>query len=145
VSRMSIAASRAHAWLLDRSGGRLGARMAGRPVLLLTTTGRRTGRSRRTPVQYETFDGRIVLAAAAGGAPSDPAWLRNIRADPHVRVRLGTAEGPAVARVAGAGERSRLWPALSARNPALARVARRVNRSIPLVVIEPGEWAPSAP
>jgi hypothetical protein len=60
-----------------------------------------------------------------------------------VRARVGAREGAALARVAGPEERSRLWPELCARNPALERVAGRVNRSIPLVVIEPGEWATS--
>jgi deazaflavin-dependent oxidoreductase (nitroreductase family) len=145
LSRLSIAAGHAHAWLYDRSDGRVGARIGGHPVLLLTTTGRRSGRPRRTPVQYERIDGEIVLVAAAGGAPEDPAWFRNLLAEPQVRVRIGRREGPAVASVAAEEQRSRLWPELCARNPALSRVARRAHRAIPLVILRTGEWAPFGP
>jgi F420H(2)-dependent quinone reductase len=142
MSRTSIAAARAHGWILERSGGRLLGRVGGRPVLLLTTTGRRTGRPRRTPVQYERIDGDIVVVAAANGAPNDPAWHRNLQAQPFVRVRLGRAEGPAVARTADGEQRRRLWPELCARNPALERVQRQAGREIPVVVLKVGEWAP---
>jgi hypothetical protein len=63
---MSIAAARAHGWILERSGGRLLGRVGGRPVLLLTTTGRRSGRPRRTPVQYERIGGAAVARTADG-------------------------------------------------------------------------------
>jgi F420H(2)-dependent quinone reductase len=142
MSSMSIAASRAHAWVLDRSGGRILGRMGGQPVLLLTTTGRRTGRPRRTPLQYARIDGEVVVAAAANGAPADPGWYRNLQSQPFVQVRLGGAEGPAVARIANAEERARLWPALCTRNPAMERVQRRAGREIPVVMLRLGEWAP---
>jgi F420H(2)-dependent quinone reductase len=138
-----VAAGHLHGWLYERSGGRLGRRMAGHPVLLLTTIGRRSGRPRRTPVQYERVGGELVLAAAAGGAPAEPAWCRNVREDPDVHVRLGASEGPAVARVAGAEERERLWPELYERNPALEQAQRKAGREIPLVVLELGSWAGS--
>jgi deazaflavin-dependent oxidoreductase (nitroreductase family) len=115
--------------------------MGGRSVLLLTTTGRRSGRPRRTPVQYDRIAGDLVLAAAAGGARQEPAWCRNIRADPSVHVRLGTLEGPATARVADPEERGRLWPELCARTSALQTVQRRAGREVPVVVLHPGEWA----
>jgi deazaflavin-dependent oxidoreductase (nitroreductase family) len=142
MSRMSIAASRAHAWILERSGGRLLGRMASHPVLLLETTGRRTGLPRRTPLQFERIDGHVVVAAAANGAPTDPAWYRNLKAQPFARVRLGRDEGPAVARIADAEQRARLWPALCARNPALEKAQRRAGREIPVVVLQLGEWGP---
>jgi len=143
MSRLSIAAARAHAWILERSGGRVLGRMNGHPILLLQTTGRRSGLPRRTPLQYELIDGRVVVAAAANGAPADPAWYRNLQADPHVRVRLDDDEGPAVARIADAPERERLWPQLCARNGALEKVQRRARREIPVVTLQPvGEWEP---
>jgi deazaflavin-dependent oxidoreductase (nitroreductase family) len=139
-----VLAGRAHAWLYDRSGGRLGGRVGGRPVLLLTTTGRHTGRPRRTPVQYDRVGDELVLAAAAGGAPQEPAWCRNARAEPHVRVRVGRLEGPAMARVADAEERGRLWPLLCARTTALQTAQLRAGREIPVVVLRTAEWAGSA-
>jgi deazaflavin-dependent oxidoreductase (nitroreductase family) len=143
TSAPRVAAGHLHGWLYERSGGRLGRRMAGHPVLLLTTTGRRSGRRRRTPVQYERVGGELVLAAAAGGSPAEPAWCRNLREDPRVRVRLGASESAALARVAAAEERARLWPELCVRNPALEQLQRKAGREIPLVVLELGSWAGS--
>jgi deazaflavin-dependent oxidoreductase (nitroreductase family) len=131
-------AGRVHAWAYARSGGRVGARVGGHPVLLLTTTGRRTGRPRTTPVQYERVEERMVLAAAAGGAPSEPAWCRNLRTNPAVMVQIGNRSMPAAARVVDATERVALWQAVCERNPAIADAERKAGREIPLVVLDLG-------
>ena len=112
--------------------------MGGHPVLLLTTTGQRSGRPRRTPVQYELIDGDLILVAAAGGAPEPPAWWRNLEADPTVTVQLGGTAHTARAVTVGPAERRELWPRLCKRNRALERVQRRAGRELPLVrVVDP--------
>jgi deazaflavin-dependent oxidoreductase (nitroreductase family) len=133
-----VVAGRLHAWVYATSGGRVGARVGGHPVLLLTTTGRRTGRPRTTPVQYERFGHRVVVAAAAGGSPSEPAWCGNLRANADVVLQMGNRVVPGTARVAEASERAELWRAVCERNPALAGAERKAGREIPLVVLDVG-------
>lgn len=127
--RTAIRLNRIHGWACERSGGRLG----GPGVLLLTTTGRRTGRLRRTPVQYQSDDGELVVVAAARGAPHAPAWWHNLEADPRVTVRLGSSERGAVAETAGERERRALWPRLCARNHWLEPAQARAGREFPVV------------
>jgi F420H(2)-dependent quinone reductase len=131
-----VFAGRLHAWVYATSGGRVGTRVGGHPVLLLTTTGHRTGRARTTPVQYERIGNRLVLAAAAGGAPSEPAWCRNVRANPGVVLQIGDRGVSATARVADASERAALWRAVCERNPTIAGAERKAGREIPLVVLD---------
>jgi len=121
-----LALTRAHVWIYARTRGRVG----GRRVLLLTTTGRRSGLPRRTPVQYERVDGDPVLVAAAGGAPRPPAWFHNLQADPAVTVQIGGRVARARAVVA---ERPALWAELCERNPRLEAVQRKAGRELPLV------------
>jgi deazaflavin-dependent oxidoreductase (nitroreductase family) len=131
--RLAVHLNHAHAWLYARTRGRLGARVAGHPVLLLTTVGRRSGAPRRTPVQYERLDGDPILVAAAGGAPEPPAWWRNLEVRPEVEVQIGAERHAARALTIGAAERRELWPRLLERNPQLERVQRRAGRELPLV------------
>lgn len=109
-------------------------------LVLLTTTGARTGRPRTTPVAY--FDdgpGRIVLWASARAAATHPAWYHNLAANPRVTIELGTGDG--VTRLAGTAstahgtERDRLLDALRSASPAMAAHQDRTEREIPLVVI----------
>jgi deazaflavin-dependent oxidoreductase (nitroreductase family) len=131
--RAVVRLDHAHAWVYARTRGRLGGRVGGHPVLLLTTRGRRTGAPRRTPVQYEQIDGEPILVAAAGGAPEPPAWWHNLVAEPAVTVQIGAAVRPARAATVGPEERAALWAQLCERNPQLDRVRRRAGRELPLV------------
>lgn len=125
----------AHAWLYEKSGGRLGARMAGRDMLLLTTTGRRSGRSRTLPLAYLADAGGPVVVASNAGLDSHPAWFHNLRAQPRVRVRVGREVFDALAHVADPEERAALWPRLVAYNPPWGRYAEGTDREIPVVVL----------
>jgi deazaflavin-dependent oxidoreductase (nitroreductase family) len=135
--RARVRLNHAHAWIYARSGGRIGGRVGPSPVLLLTTTGRRSGRPRRTPVQYQRIDGALVIVAAAGGAPQPPAWWRNIEADPRVTVQLGAERWPARAVTAHGARRNELWQRLCETNRYLARTERRAGRALPVVELEP--------
>lgn len=125
--------TRAHAWLYDRSGGRLGRRVGGHPVLLLTTTGRTSGLPRRTPVQYEQVAGELLLVAAAGGAPEPPQWWHNLEADDQVRVQIGAVERPAQARTLDGADREAAWAELCERNHWLPGVQEKAGRVLPIV------------
>lgn len=117
------------------SGGTLTGSLAGLPVLLLTTTGRRSGRPHTTPLGYIADGDRFVVAASAGGARTDPDWYRNLLAMPAVTVELGTVTWPGTAEpVAGAG-RGRLFGILAARLPGMAEYATAAGRPIPIVTL----------
>jgi deazaflavin-dependent oxidoreductase (nitroreductase family) len=137
-SRLRIRLNHLHAWAYATTGGRAGGSIAGHRVLLLTTTGRRTGRARRTPVQFETLVGDLFVIASAAGAPRPPAWWRNIQADPRVTVRIGRHEHGAVAQTVDYAERGRVWPALCERNRHLAPIQRKARRELPVVRLELG-------
>jgi len=124
-----------HAWLYAASGGRLGRRMGGHEVLLLTTTGRRSGSRRRTPVQFERIGDEIVLVAAGGGSPRAPQWWRNVEADPSVTVQIGRETWPARAQTVGPDRRAELWPALAAANRRIEPLQDKAGRQFPLVVV----------
>jgi len=109
---------------------------AGAPVLLLTTTGARSGRKHTTPLVYQQDGDRIVVFGSRGGAPTHPAWYRNLVANPIVTVELpgetfeakaGTIEGP---------ERERIWSAQKEIMPAFAEYEAKTDRQIPVVVLE---------
>ncbi len=125
-----------HRWLFRASGGKLGKTFFGSPILLLTTTGRKTGRSRTWPLTYlQDEGGRYIVAAAYGGQPTHPAWYLNLRANPHVAIEYGEQTRAMVAEVAKGEERSRLWSRLVEAYPAYADYQRKTERQIPVVVL----------
>jgi F420H(2)-dependent quinone reductase len=129
--------TRLHAWAYRRSGGRFLGRMDGQPVLLLQTTGRRSGRTRTTPVQYLADDDRFVVVASNAGAARPPAWYLNLRANPHARIRVGPRSIVVRAQEATGQERAELWQRLTAANRYLERAARKAGRDLPLMALAP--------
>jgi deazaflavin-dependent oxidoreductase (nitroreductase family) len=111
---MKRLATRAHAFVYRLTRGRLGGRVGGLPVLLLETTGRRTGRQRTTPVEFMRVDGAYVVVAANSGAPRPPAWYLNLRERPQTRVQLRDHLVAVDAHEALGDERAALWARLSA-------------------------------
>jgi proline iminopeptidase len=108
----------------------------GSKVLLLTTTGRKSGRPTTTPLIYERDGERLVLIASQGGAPADPGWYRNLHKHPEVEVQVKDEIFRARARTVEGEERSRLW-ALAARQwPDYNEYVKRTDREIPVVVLE---------
>lgn len=131
--------TRTHAFVYRLSGGRLLARLGGQPVLLLQTVGRRTGRSRTTPVQYKPADGSYLVVAANAGAAHPPAWYLNLCAAPRATVRIGTQDVDVLAREAHNGERDALWHQLTAANRHLEGAAAKAGRRLPVLVLTPSE------
>lgn len=127
-----------HRAVLRLSGGRLLARAGRMPVVVLTTTGRRSGRARHTVLTAPVIDGdRVVLVASYGGDDRHPAWFLNLLAHPDVVLRVQGRERSLRARVADAGEKAALWPRIVEAYGGYAAYQRRTARDIPVVVLEP--------
>jgi len=124
-----------HGALYRLSGGRIGAHVAGLPVLLLTTTGRKTGKRRTVPLSYFDDGGVPVIIGSKGGAPRHPAWYLNLEADPAVDVQVGREHRRLHARRATPEEAERLWPLILERAPGYARYRAGTRREIPLVYL----------
>lgn len=129
--------TRAHVWIYQRTNGVVGSRLLHYPAALITTTGRKSGRSRTTATLYLRDGDRVVLPASFGGRDHDPAWYLNIGADPEVHVQVGSERRQMRARDATAAERKHLWPELTRMYPPYRNYREAADRPIPLVVCEP--------
>ena len=138
-SRLLTALSRAHVVLYRVSGGRLGGRIpSGAPVLLLTTTGRKSAKQRTTPLLYLEDAGRYVVVASVGGAPKHPAWYLNLLANPAATIEVGRRKLAMTASTASAEERARLWPLLVQLYASYDAYQAKTTREIPVVILTPG-------
>jgi deazaflavin-dependent oxidoreductase (nitroreductase family) len=127
-----------HRSLFTATSGRVGGRLAGMPALILTTTGRVSGKKRTTMLTAPIVeDGRIVLVASYGGDDREPAWARNLRAEPAVEVTMDGATRPMTARIATADEKAELWPRVTSTYKGYAGYQTKTERDIPLVILEP--------
>jgi deazaflavin-dependent oxidoreductase (nitroreductase family) len=119
------------------TGGEVGHRWKrGSKILLLTTTGRKSGKARTTPLIYEEDGDRYVIVASKGGAPEHPSWYRNLQKDPNVELQLLNDVFPARARTAEGEERERLWELANQQWPDYDSYQTRTERQIPVVVLE---------
>jgi F420H(2)-dependent quinone reductase len=133
---MKRLATHAHAYIYRLTRGRVGARIGGQDVLLLDTTGRRTGKQRTTPVQFIRLNGAYVVVAANGGAPRPPAWYLNLRDRPQARVQTRDCLAAVEAHEALGDERAGLWAQLTAGNRYLEGAAAKAGRDLPVIVLE---------
>jgi F420H(2)-dependent quinone reductase len=131
------AASGTHNSLYRASGGRIGGRMMGMPVLLLVTKGRRSGKPRTTPLLYLRHGDAIVVVASNGGSDYIPAWWLNLRSNPDAEIEIGPERRLVSARKASPDERASLWPEFTSRFSGYAKYAARTAREIPVVILEP--------
>lgn len=127
----------AHAAVYRLTGGRVGGRMLGSPVLLLITTGRKTGRRRSTPLLYLEDGEDLAVVASNGGAKQHPAWWLNLKAAPEAEVEVGSRTLRVRAEEATGEEKRRLWERLVEMYPPYANYQRRTVREIPVVVLHP--------
>ena len=113
-------------------------RDTGLPVVIVTHRGRMTGAIRKTPLMRVKEGDNYILVGSQGGAPKDPAWVHNLRADPHIELRDETIVRSMLAReVNDMTERARLWTLAVAAYPPYAEYQARTKRQIPLFVAEP--------
>ena len=137
-------ASRLHVALYRASGGRLGGRFRKTaPVLLLTTTGRKTGKPRTTPLLYLEDARRYVVIASVGGAPKHPAWYLNLRNDANATIQVGNRKLNVNAATATPEERGRLWARAVEMYAGYAGYQAKTSREIPLVILTPVAGAPA--
>ena len=126
--------------LYESSGGTKGTtlRDTGLPVVLVTHTGNKTGAVRKTPLMRVKDDGSYVLVGSQGGAPKDPVWVHNLRANPQIELRDETVvRSMQVREVQDKAERDRLWALAVAAYPPYAEYQARTARQIPIFVAEP--------
>lgn len=119
------------------NSGKVGGPFEGAPLLLLHTTGAKTGREHVTPVMYRALDGGYAVFASKAGAPSNPAWYHNLVANPDVRAEIGAQTLPLRARVADDAEREPIWSAQKREYPGFEEYEEKTSRQIPVVILEP--------
>lgn len=128
--------TRVHRLVYRASGGRLGARLGGNPMLLLTTTGRKSGQPRTTPLLYVPDGPRWLVVASNAGDDRPPAWWLNLVANAEAEIQVGPDHHRVRAHTAGPEEREELWPRVLAAYAEYAEYEKRTARPIPLVVLE---------
>lgn len=127
---------RFHARIYRLTGGRFVGRVGKAPILLLTTTGRRSGEPRTAPLLFLQDGQQLAIVASFGGHPTHPVWYLNLEANPEVHVQVGRDRFAATARTASAEERRRLWPLFVEMYPGYAGYQEKTSREIPVVVLE---------
>jgi deazaflavin-dependent oxidoreductase (nitroreductase family) len=118
------------------NGGRVGGMFEGSPLVLLTTTGARSGKPTTTPVMYLKDDDRLVVIASNGGSDRHPAWYHNLLANPEATVEVGTETFAVKAAFAEGGERDRLYARMVEQAAGFAEYEAKTSRRIPVVVLE---------
>jgi deazaflavin-dependent oxidoreductase (nitroreductase family) len=137
VNRIESLFTNIQVWLYRLSGGSIGGTFRGAPVLLLTTTGRKTGKKRTKPLLYLKENDRIVLVASHAGALTHPVWWRNLQQTPRAEVQIKRTRRTVEAREATPEEREHLWPKMVALYPDYAHYQERTTRMIPIVLLQP--------
>ncbi len=121
------------------NAGQVGGNFAGAPMLLLHTTGAKSGLERVNPMMYQDLgDGRIAVFASKAGADSDPDWYRNLVANPEVQAEIGTGRQAFRARTAS-DEREQIWTKQKLDYPGFAEYESMTSRVIPVVILQPAD------
>lgn len=118
------------------NGGKVGGPFEGAPILLLHTTGAKSGQERVHPMMYRPTDGGYAVFASKAGAPTDPAWYHNLVANPDVQAEIGPQTLALRARVAGDAEREPIWTAQKTEYPGFQEYEENTTRQIPVVILE---------
>ena len=126
-----------HRTIVTASNGRIGGTGFGMPVVILTTTGRKSGKKRTTMLTAPIHDDqRVVLVASYGGDDRHPAWYLNLRDNPDVELEIKGDKRAMRARVASADEKAELWPDVVKAHKGYADYQTKTERDIPLVILE---------
>lgn len=116
--------------------GKVGEPFAGRTLLLLTTTGAKSGQQRTSPLVYSKDGDRFIIIASKGGAPTNPDWYYNLLANPTATIEVGDETFPVRATIAEGDERTRLFDQMAAQMPGFAEYQKKTTRQIPVAVLE---------
>jgi F420H(2)-dependent quinone reductase len=133
VNPLAKLAIKAHVFLYRATHGKRGARIAGKDVVLLTTTGKKSGQPRTVPVMCFSDAGDRIVIASNGGAADHPAWFKNLEQDPQVSLQLGSETYRAKAVLLEPAERERVWKMVVREAPQFAGYEKKTSRVIPVV------------
>jgi F420H(2)-dependent quinone reductase len=131
--------SRKQAELYEATNGEQGGALRGRPVVVLTSVGARSGKLRKSALMRVEHEGIYAVVASLGGAPQHPAWFHNLKANPHVELQDGTHKGDYLAREVTDEEKALWWARAVEAWPDYAAYQTRTERQIPVFVLEPFE------
>ena len=120
------------------TNGVVGGKMGGRPILLLTTIGRKSGKERVTPLLYLPEEDHFIVIVSNWGEANHPMWWLNLQANPRAKIQIGPKIIPVTARQAGPEERQRLWPVITSKYSNYADYQKGTTREIPVVILTPG-------
>jgi deazaflavin-dependent oxidoreductase (nitroreductase family) len=123
----------------EATNGQAAADLRGRPIIVLTSVGAKTGKLRKTALMRVEHDGRYAVVASLGGAPKHPVWYYNLKANPHVELQDGETKRDYVARDVSGDEKALWWERAVATWPDYAKYQTRTTRQIPVFVLEPRE------
>ena len=118
------------------NGGKVGGQFENGNLLLLTTTGAKSGQSRLSPLAYFRVEDKLVIIGSFAGAPKDPAWVHNLRANPQAHIEVGTDAYDVTARELPSAERDQLFDKLTALAPGFADYQAKTTRVIPLFELQ---------
>lgn len=131
------ALTKIHTFIYANTNGAIGGRMVNSPVLLLTTTGRKTNKQRTLPLLYLADGDNVVLVASNGGATKHPTWWLNLQSNPEAQIQIKGIKRRVRAEQASAEGKRRLWPLLTAMYPGYKRYQEITTRDIPVVILRP--------
>src|SRR5438876_11646252 len=123
-----------HVSLYRSTGGKLG---GGKSMLILTTTGRKSGVERDTPLFFFPNEDHFIIIASAGGAPKHPTWWLNLKSNPHAKIQIGPPVIPVTAKQADAEESKRLWAIIAENYKNFVAYQKRTTREIPIIILTP--------
>ena len=118
------------------NGGKVGGPFEGGNLLLLNTTGAKSGQPRLSPLAYLDVDGRMLIVGSYAGAPKDPAWVHNLRANPKAHIEVGTEAYDVIARELPGAERDAAYPKIIEAAPVFAEYQSKTTRAIPLFELQ---------
>jgi deazaflavin-dependent oxidoreductase (nitroreductase family) len=118
------------------NAGKVGGNFEGAPMLILHTTGAKSGKERVNPLVYQSAGDDIAIFASKGGAPTNPDWFHNLVANPDVTVEIGTETVPMRARIADGDDHERIWTRQKELMPGFADYETNTTRRIPVVILE---------
>ena len=119
------------------NGGKVGGQFEGADLLLLTTTGAKSGEPRVSPLAYFRIDGKLLIIGSFAGSDVNPAWVHNLRANPAARVEIGNESSDVTARELPSGERDELFGQITAAAPGFAEYQAKTTRVIPVFELQP--------
>jgi deazaflavin-dependent oxidoreductase (nitroreductase family) len=122
-------------WLYRRSNGRIAGKMFGVPLLLLSTTGRKTGRTWTNPLMYQPDGDRFIIIASNGGRPRHPAWWLNLRSNPEATIQIGPEVIPVTATATTGADRERLWSVMTKVYAGYDNYTKKTTRKIPVILL----------